>query len=73
MDDQLVIAGRSFASRLFLGTGKFPSNESLRATIEACGTGRWPGHALVPKQASAASVSGHTPKCFVPGTLSLCQ
>jgi thiazole synthase len=37
-DDQLVIAGRSFASRLFLGTGKFPSNESLRATIDACGT-----------------------------------
>src|SRR5436309_11444658 len=38
MDDQLVIAGRSFASRLFLGTGKFPSNDALRATIEACGT-----------------------------------
>src|SRR5436309_7544730 len=39
MSDGLVIAGRSFASRLFLGTGKFPSNESLRATIDACGTG----------------------------------
>src|SRR5436309_14009409 len=38
MSDGLVIAGRSFASRLFLGTGKFPSNESLRATIDACGT-----------------------------------
>src|SRR5437868_7676857 len=38
MSDGLVIAGRSFASRLFLGTGKFPSNQSLRATIEACGT-----------------------------------
>ena len=38
MDDHLVIAGRSFASRLFLGTGKFPSNESLRTTIDACGT-----------------------------------
>src|SRR5205807_238103 len=25
-------------SRLFLGTGKFPSNASLRATIDACGT-----------------------------------
>jgi len=38
VEDPLVIAGRSFASRLFLGTGKFPSNEALRATIEACGT-----------------------------------
>jgi len=38
VDDELVIAGRSFASRLFLGTGKFPSNDSLRETIDACGT-----------------------------------
>src|SRR5438477_946613 len=38
MNDELIIAGRSFASRLFLGTGKFPSNEALRATIDACGT-----------------------------------
>ena len=38
MSEKLVIAGRSFASRLFLGTGKFPSNDALRATIEACGT-----------------------------------
>src|SRR5439155_17958998 len=38
VDDPLIIAGRAFASRLFLGTGKFPSNESLRATIDACGT-----------------------------------
>src|SRR5437868_3358426 len=38
MSDGLVIAGRSFASRLFLGTGKFPSNAALRSTIEACGT-----------------------------------
>ncbi len=38
VDDRLVIAGRAFASRLFLGTGKFPSNASLRATIDACGT-----------------------------------
>ena len=35
MNDPLVIAGREFASRLFLGTGKFPSNEALRATIDA--------------------------------------
>ena len=37
-DDPLVIAGRIFHSRLFLGTGKFPSNQSLRDTIAACGT-----------------------------------
>jgi thiazole synthase len=34
----LVIAGREFQSRLFLGTGKFPSNQVLAATIVACGT-----------------------------------
>ncbi|HEX2850827.1 MAG TPA: thiazole synthase [Acidimicrobiales bacterium] len=38
MQDALVIAGREFSSRLFLGTGKFPSNESLRGAIEATGT-----------------------------------
>jgi thiazole synthase len=38
MDDPLVIAGRTFTSRLFLGTGKFPSVASLRDTIDACGT-----------------------------------
>ncbi|MBA3268504.1 MAG: thiazole synthase [Acidimicrobiia bacterium] len=38
MQDPLVIAGRAFGSRLFLGTGKFPSNASLRAAIEASGT-----------------------------------
>jgi thiazole synthase len=36
--DPLVIAGREFSSRLFLGTGKFPSNAALRASIEASGT-----------------------------------
>ena len=38
VDDPLRIAGRTFSSRLFLGTGKFPSNASLRATVAACGT-----------------------------------
>ena len=38
MADQLVIAGREFGSRLFLGTGKFPSNAALAAAIEASGT-----------------------------------
>ncbi len=36
--DELVIAGRSFGSRLFLGTGKFPSNDHLRQAIDASGT-----------------------------------
>jgi thiazole synthase len=36
--DTLRIADREFASRLFVGTGKFPSNASLRAAIEASGT-----------------------------------
>jgi len=37
MQDPLVIAGRSFASRLMIGTGKFPSAEALRRCIEASG------------------------------------
>jgi thiazole synthase len=37
-DDPLVIAGRSFTSRLFLGTGKFPSNASLARAIAASAT-----------------------------------
>jgi thiazole synthase len=36
--DPLIIAGREFHSRLFLGTGKFPSNAALAGTIDACGT-----------------------------------
>ena len=38
MGDELVIAGRSFGSRLFVGTGKFPSNRALRDAIDASGT-----------------------------------
>jgi len=37
MDDPLIIAGREFQSRLFLGTGKFPSNDALSAAIAASG------------------------------------
>jgi thiazole synthase len=37
-EDDLVVAGRRFHSRLFLGTGKFPSNDALRAAIAASGT-----------------------------------
>lgn len=38
MSDSLVIAGRSFESRLFLGTGKFASNETMRDSLAASGT-----------------------------------
>jgi thiazole synthase len=38
MQDALVIAGREFRSRLFLGTGKFPSNAALEAAIVSSGT-----------------------------------
>ncbi|HAM71205.1 MAG TPA: thiazole synthase [Verrucomicrobiales bacterium] len=34
----LVIAGREFRSRLFLGTGKFSSPEGMRDALEASGT-----------------------------------
>ena len=34
----LVIAGREFSSRLFLGTGKFSSGEVMRRALEASGT-----------------------------------
>jgi thiazole synthase len=34
----LVIAGRTFSSRLFLGTGKFPSMESMRDALDSSGT-----------------------------------
>ncbi len=34
----LVIAGREFQSRLFLGTGKFPSPEAMRGALAASGT-----------------------------------
>jgi thiazole synthase len=34
-DDPLVIAGRTFRSRLLIGTGKFPSGEALRKCLEA--------------------------------------
>ncbi len=36
---QLTIAGRTFDSRLLLGTGKFSSNETMRDALAACGTG----------------------------------
>ena len=36
MIDPLVIAGREFRSRMMVGTGKFPSAESLGAALDAC-------------------------------------
>ena len=37
-DDPLLIAGRTFSSRLFMGTGRFQSPAVLRAALEASGT-----------------------------------
>ena len=37
MTEPLVIAGREFRSRLFLGTGKFSSNQEMVAALEASG------------------------------------
>jgi thiazole synthase len=37
-DDSLVIAGRSFGSRLIVGTGKFASGEAMRDALAASGT-----------------------------------
>ena len=36
--DRLVIAGRPFASRLIVGTGKFSSGEEMRDALDASGT-----------------------------------
>lgn len=38
MKDILTIGGREFTSRLFVGTGKFRSNEEMSRAIEASGT-----------------------------------
>ncbi len=36
--EKLIIAGRPFASRLFMGTGKFRSNDEMKEAIKASGT-----------------------------------
>jgi thiazole synthase len=36
--EPLVIAGRTFRSRLFLGTGKYPDFQTMAAALEASGT-----------------------------------
>ena len=38
MTDSLVIAGRTFSSRLIVGTGKYPSHAIMKAAHEASGT-----------------------------------
>lgn len=35
IDDQFIVAGRALRSRLFVGTGKFPSAEALRQALDA--------------------------------------
>ncbi len=37
-NDKLVIAGREFSSRLFVGTGKFSSSEVMQKAIDASGS-----------------------------------
>lgn len=37
MDNPLIIAGRSFSSRLLMGTGKFSSSKVMKKAIEASG------------------------------------
>lgn len=37
-EDDLIIAGESFSSRLFLGTGKYPDVETMNAALERSGT-----------------------------------
>jgi len=37
-DKKMIIAGRTFSSRLLVGTGKFASAAVLRAALAACGT-----------------------------------
>ena len=35
---KLIIGGREFSSRLFIGTGKFSSNHTMAEAIKASGT-----------------------------------
>ncbi len=38
MNDELIIAGKKFASRLFIGTGKYASNKIMARAVESSGT-----------------------------------
>ena len=37
-DDPLVIAGKTFGSRLFVGTGKYADNDTMNRALDASGT-----------------------------------
>src|SRR5258705_8392020 len=37
-DSPLVLAGHAFASRLFVGTGKYRTHELMRAAVDASGS-----------------------------------
>lgn len=37
-DSQLTVAGRSFKSRMIVGTGKYPTYESMQESLDASGT-----------------------------------
>lgn len=36
-EDKLILGGREFHSRLFVGTGKFPSNDAMKLALDSCG------------------------------------
>ncbi|HOD75058.1 MAG TPA: thiazole synthase, partial [Syntrophorhabdaceae bacterium] len=38
MDDKLIVAGREFGSRFFLGTGKFGDKDAMRKAIASSGS-----------------------------------
>ena len=37
MDARLTIGGKTFRSRLLVGTGKYPDNATMVRALEACG------------------------------------
>ena len=56
----LIIAGREFSSRLFLGTGKFRSNQEMQQAIETSGTEMV---TLAMKRVEMGDANGHTGCC----------
>src|SRR3954452_22782362 len=55
------------------GGGATASALSTSTSTLACGRTLSARHSRVPKQASPACQSGHTPKCFAPSSCSLCR
>jgi thiazole synthase ThiGH ThiG subunit len=61
MNDPLVIAGKRYASRLFVGTGKYASFEQSCQALEASGRRSSPLRcAASTSRATRASASGAT-------------